>query len=809
MDKLLSTINSPDDLKRLSHKQLEQLAAEMREALCRLASTRTAHFASNLGVVELTLALHTTFDFSRDRLIWDTGHQVYPHKMITGRYDEFHTMRAKGGLMGYPNPAESDYDLFMTGHAGCSVGTALGLKCGDDLLRPDENRHVVAVVGDGAFPCGIVFEAMNNAGGLKKNLIVILNDNKMSICPRVGGLAESLDRLRMAHFYTGLKAEVQKLLNRVPVIGDPVERFLSQVKDADQGRPAGRHVLRGPRLPLHRAGRRPQHPPVAEVSEHGAAGPRAGAAARGDREGARLPAGRRRPDHVPRPRPLPARERLGRAAEESRPAGRPTPSWSATPCSTQMRANPKVVVITAAMCQGNMLEPVRDEFPDRFFDVGICESHAVAFAAGLAKAGLRPIVDIYSTFLQRSYDQIFQEVALQNLPVTLLLDRAGLVGPDGPTHHGVFDLAYLRPLPNLVVMAPGDAAGRGADDRLGLAARRPGGHPLSQGRGRDASPRPRRPIELGKAEVLRSGRRRHVRRLRHAAGRRASQAADRLADEGIDFGVINARFVKPLDTATILRAVRECPLVVTVEEGVLMGGFGSAVLEAACRRRPGRQPHPPPGHPRSLHRARQPAANCWPTWAWTPRASCGRAGNGSADRETQRPSTAGRAHEPEAHADDSNRPAHAVQTSATACESCLLGAGQRPRRAGRGRAAAAGHRATRPDRLQPTSPATEDLSNVEADLAIVLGGDGSILRAARQMGHRQVPVVAVNLGKLGFLANMSPAELPDVLARFRRRQAARRRAPDVRVHGAPRRRSLRPAARAERGGRPGRHARSR
>ena len=232
MDKLLSTIESPEDLKRLSHKELATLADEMREALCRLVSTRTAHFASNLGVVELTLALHTTFDFRRDRLIWDTGHQVYAHKMVTGRYDEFQTMRAKGGLMGYPNPAESDYDLFLTGHAGCSVGTALGMKCGDDLLRPDERRHVVAVVGDGAFPCGVVFEAMNHAGGLKKNLIVILNDNKMSICPRVGGLAESLDRLRTAHFYTGLKVEVQKLLNRVPVIGDPVERFLTQIKDA-------------------------------------------------------------------------------------------------------------------------------------------------------------------------------------------------------------------------------------------------------------------------------------------------------------------------------------------------------------------------------------------------------------------------------------------------------------------------------------------------------------------------------------------------------------------------------------------------
>ena len=232
MDKLLSTIHLPRDLKKLSHEQLKQLAAEMREAICQLACTRTAHFASNLGVVELAIALHTSFDFSLDRLVWDTGHQVYAHKMLTGRYDEFPTMRAKGGLMGYPNPAESDYDLFMTGHAGCSVATALGLRVGDEMLKPDQPRHVVAVIGDGAFPSGIVYEAMNNAGGLKKNLIVVLNDNKMSICPRVGGLAESLDRLRMNPFYTGLKSEVQKLLTHVPVIGDPVERFLSQIKDA-------------------------------------------------------------------------------------------------------------------------------------------------------------------------------------------------------------------------------------------------------------------------------------------------------------------------------------------------------------------------------------------------------------------------------------------------------------------------------------------------------------------------------------------------------------------------------------------------
>ncbi len=611
MDKLLSTINSPEDLKKLSHKQLEQLAGEMREALCRLASTRTAHFASNLGVIELTLALHTTFDFSRDRLIWDTGHQVYPHKMVTGRYDEFHTMRAKGGLMGYPNPAESEYDLFMTGHAGCSVGTALGLKCGDGLLRPEENRHAVAVVGDGAFPSGAVFEAMNNAGGLKSNLIVVLNDNKMSICPRVGGLAESLDRLRTAPFYTGLKVEVQKMLNRVPVLGDPVERFLSQVKDAVKAGLLGGMIFED--LGFHYIGpvdghnirqlqkylsmvREVQGPVLLHVvTEKGHGFP---------------PAAK---DPTTFHAPAPFQRENGSVVPVKRVCSRPPyTELVRNALLEQMRANPKVVTITAAMCQGNMLEPVRDEFPDRFFDVGICESHAVAFAAGLAKAGLRPVVDIYSTFMQRSYDQIFQEVALQNLPVTLLLDRAGLVGPDGPTHHGVFDLAYLRPFPNLVVMAPGDATdvapmidwalrhqgpvamrypktpaetiARPAAPVGGDSSRRSVAVSLDNRR-LESPPttvrdRDTRGLQLGEAEVLHWG----VDGIFIACGTLLGacvQAVDRLAEEGIDFGAINARFVKPLDGATILPAVRDCPLVVTVEEGVLMGGFGSAVLEAA------------------------------------------------------------------------------------------------------------------------------------------------------------------------------------------------------------------------------------
>jgi 1-deoxy-D-xylulose-5-phosphate synthase len=594
MDKLLSTIISPHDLLKLSHPQLVQLAGEMREAICRLACTRTAHFASNLGVVELAIALHTSFDFARDRLIWDTGHQVYAHKMLTGRYDEFTTMRAKGGLMGYPNPAESDYDLFVTGHAGCSVATALGLRVGDDLIEsidagqpsPPNNtpkdkasnpRHVVAVIGDGAFPSGIVFEAMNNAGGLKKNLILVLNDNKMSICPRVGGLAESLDRLRMNPFYTGLKSEVQKYLTKVPVIGDPVERFLSQMKDAvkagllggmffeDLGfryiGPVDGHNIR--QLQKYMAMVREFKGPVLlhVVTEKGHG----------------FQPAEEDPTSFHSPAPF-KRENGEIISLKTSP-----PPYTQTvrdAVHERMKADSRVVSITAAMCQGTMFEPIRDDFPDRFFDVGICESHAVAFAAGMAKSGMRPVVAIYSTFMQRSYDQIFQEMSLQNLPVTLLLDRAGIVGPDGPTHHGVFDIAYLRPFPNLVVMAPGDAQDVESMVRMALELDCPTAIRFPKAAA-EAVERPVQPLELGKAEIYRRGRDGTI----IACGTMftsAVDAAEQLAEEGLDVGVINARFVKPLDTATLLRAVKESPFTVIVEEGALMGGFGSAVLEAAC-----------------------------------------------------------------------------------------------------------------------------------------------------------------------------------------------------------------------------------
>ncbi|MGW8257323.1 MAG: 1-deoxy-D-xylulose-5-phosphate synthase N-terminal domain-containing protein, partial [Thermoguttaceae bacterium] len=362
MDQLLASIHSPKDLQKLSYKQLQQLAAEMRAAICRLACTRTAHFSSNLGVVELTLALHTSFDFSEDRLVWDTGHQVYAHKMLTGRYDEFPTMRVKGGLMGYPNPAESDYDLFMTGHAGCSVSTALGLRVGDEFFSGDRVRHVVAVIGDGAFASGIVFEAMNNAGGLKKNLIVVLNDNKMSICPRVGGLAESLDQLRLNPFYTGLKNEVQKVLNSVPVIGDPVERFLSQIKDAvkagllggmffeDLGfryiGPVDGHNVRQLQKYLTLV-KEFQGPVLLHVvSEKG--------------HGFKPAADDPTTFHAPAPFEASNGEVL-----EFKTSGLSSYTQVVSDAVyTRMKSDPKVVAISAAMCQGTMLERVRDDFPD-------------------------------------------------------------------------------------------------------------------------------------------------------------------------------------------------------------------------------------------------------------------------------------------------------------------------------------------------------------------------------------------------------------------------------------------------------------
>jgi 1-deoxy-D-xylulose-5-phosphate synthase len=578
MAEILPTIESPRDLQNLSLPQLEQLATEMRLTLCQLLAHRTAHFASNLGVVELCLALHREFDFARDRLIWDTGHQVYPHKLITGRYKNFETIRTRGGLMGFPNPAESPYDLFMTGHAGCSVSTALGLRSGD-VLRGEADRYSVAVIGDGALPSGIVFEALNNAGGMKEKMLVVLNDNKMSICPRVGGVAEYLDRLRTSSNYKNIKHQISRILKNIPVVGDPAEQFLWQMKESLK---SGLHMgmlfeelnfryigpIDGHNIPqllkylrMVKDCDRPVLLHVVTNKGHGFA-----------------PAVQD-PVYYHTPAPFTCNGKEQVIPIKKGTAVKAFTDIASESILAEMAANPLVTVMTAAMCQGNKLEAVREKFPNRFFDTGICESHAVAFAAGQAKTGLRPIVDIYSTFLQRSYDQIFQEVALQNLPVTFMLDRAGLTGPDGPTHHGMFDIGYMRLFPNMTIMAPGDAWDLREMVRWSLKHDGPTSirYPKANA---DEILGEREPIELGRAEVLdwaEDG-------MLIACGSllaEARKAAQTLRHEGYDVGVINARFIKPLDSETILKAISQCGFVVTIEEGSLMTGFGSAVLEAA------------------------------------------------------------------------------------------------------------------------------------------------------------------------------------------------------------------------------------
>ncbi len=574
---ILSKLKSPKELRGLSDSDLQKLSDEIREALLSIVSDRAAHFASNLGVVELCIALHMVYDFSVDRLIWDTGHQIYPHKLITGRFDQFSTIRRRGGLMGYPNPVESEYDLFVTGHAGSSVSTVLGMKAADDLLFTD-GRKSVAVIGDGALPSGIVFEAMNNAAGLNKDLLVILNDNKMGICPRVGGVASYLDKARVAPFYNGLKRDVSWLLNKLPLVGESTEKMLGGFKDAVKSflhggmlfeemgfryiGPVDGHDINSLRQYLEMI-RDVKGPVLLHVfTEKG----------HGFEPACKDPV----KFHTPSP--------FKRDGENEIVPVKSSSSLSYTEVMSDaifnaMHEDTRVCVLTAAMCAGNKLERIRDEYPDRFFDTGICESHAVAFAGGMAKSGMLPVVDIYSTFLQRSFDQIFQEVALQNLPVVFTLDRAGLCGPDGPTHHGVFDNSYMRIFPNMVVMAPADDQEIRPMLDFALTCGKPASirYPKAN---IETVQRQVSPMELGKAEVLSWGTDGNILSCGTMLPS-AISAAKSLAKEGISVGVTNARFVKPVDDQVVAQAAAS-GFVITIEENAVTGGFGSAVLESAA-----------------------------------------------------------------------------------------------------------------------------------------------------------------------------------------------------------------------------------
>ena len=626
---LLRKISSPQDLRSMSNADLEELAREIRSEICRLSETRSIHFASNLGVVELTIALHYCFDFLWDRLVWDVGHQCYPHKMLTGRFGQFDTLRTHGGLSGYPCPEESAYDLFKTGHAGCSVGTALGLSLGDSLVAERQNalerrreRISVAVVGDGAFSSGPVFEALNHAGDLHKKLIVVLNDNEMSICPRVGGFGRYLDQIRMAPGYLGTKTWLHRYFDRLP----SAHNFLSRFKDALRTGLVGGAFFED--LGFHYVGpinghdipslidyfetvktfEGPVFLHVMTIKGHGyAPAENDPSHFHSSRPHSNDFAQKRASKIASRSSNAETRQNAKKALERdanSRVFDRSPDSeqfdvrvadveqsftfWAQTAIMRLMRENPRVCVVVAAMTQGNMLENARRDFPERFFDVGISEAHAVNFAAGLAKAGMRPIVDIYSGFLQRAYDHLFQETSLQNLPIVFSLDRAGFVGADGPTHHGVFDLSYLRPFPNMTVVAPGDSSDMTLAFDFALQQDGPVAirYPKTKA-GRIERKGDVAPFELGRAERVREGTDGAILACGGELCQTALDAARAIAQGEVvgvpklDVAVYNARFAKPVDVEMVRETLGRSLPVVTLEENAAPGGFGAAVLEIA------------------------------------------------------------------------------------------------------------------------------------------------------------------------------------------------------------------------------------
>ena len=572
---LLDQIDSPEALRRLPVESLPALAAEMRAELIEAISKTGGHLGSGLGVVELTIALHYVHDFRHDRLVFDVGHQCYPHKMLTGRRGRMGTMRQIDGLCGFPHPVESDFDLFHTGHAGTSISLGLGLAVADKAAGSD--RRTVVVIGDAGYGAGVAFEAMNAASEAGVNLLVILNDNEMSISRTVGAMSRYLTRVRTGPLVTGAKKELHELIKHIPVIGAKMDRSLRESLSMIRSVVAQGHVFEefgfdyfGPmdghdlaRLvhTLQDLRQRPGLNLVHLVTTKGA--------------GCELAAGDPQRLHGVKPNPpgsgLP--EKPVGAAPRKIP---PYTDVFAEHLVRRAQDEPRIVGVTAAMADGTGLQKLKDALPAQCFDVGICEQHAVAFAGGLAKGGRIPVVAIYSTFLQRGYDQLFQELLIQNARVVLALDRAGLVD-DGATHHGLFDIAYLRAMPNTVLMAPANADELTA--MLDLALEHEGPIAIRYPRdGAPPAPGPIEPIELGRAVTLREGR--DVSLVAYGTMvELALAAADRLAERGIEATVVNARFAKPIDKAT-MAAAAQTPLLVTLEEHAVHGGFGAAVLES-------------------------------------------------------------------------------------------------------------------------------------------------------------------------------------------------------------------------------------
>jgi 1-deoxy-D-xylulose-5-phosphate synthase len=577
LSKLLQQINSTDDIHALSYLQLNELAGELRQLMIETVAKNGGHLAPSLGVVELTLGLHKVLNMPPDKIIWDVGHQSYAHKIITGRRDKFATLRQLGGISGFSRPEESKYDAFGTGHSSTSISAALGLAIARDLKG--EKHRVVAVIGDGAMTGGMAFEALNNAGHLKKDLIVVLNDNEMSIAQNVGAMSGYLARLRTDPMYTRGKEELEHLMRKIPV-GPAMLRVGLRLRDSlkylvvpgmffeEMGffylGPVDGHDIKQVASVLQRA-KTMKGPVLVHVLTKKGKGYK------------------------------PAEDNPGRfhgvgpfdIASGEIIKNSNIPSYTDVFGRTMIklaREDESVVAITAAMTSGTGLNNFARLYPKRFFDVGIAEQHAVTMAAGMAAGGYHPVVAIYSTFLQRAFDQILHDVCLQKLPVTFAIDRAGIVGEDGATHNGLFDFAYLRPIPNMVIMAPKDE--NELQHMLATAVKHPGPAAVRYPRGAGAGcvlDEVLETIPIGKAEILKKGS--QVTLL--AAGstvRLAVEAADVLAGRGINAAVINARFVKPLDEDCILHYAKQTGFLFILEEHVLHGGFGSAVLELLSAR---------------------------------------------------------------------------------------------------------------------------------------------------------------------------------------------------------------------------------
>jgi 1-deoxy-D-xylulose-5-phosphate synthase len=578
LPKMLDSIHSPQDLKKLRVEELPQLANEIRNLILDVVSKTGGHLASNLGTVELTIALHYVFDSPRDTIIWDVGHQCYTHKILTGRRERFGTLRQRGGILGFPDRQESEHDIYNTGHASTALSAALGITVARDKLKKD--HKVIAVVGDGGLTGGVAWEALNQIGHLREPIVIVLNFNEMSISPNVGALSKYLSYLVSGQHYLRIKDQAKSILKSIPAVGPPIIKAGRAMEDAVK-------KVFFPGLVFEELGIRYVGPvqghslkSLIEVFEDARTYDGPVLIHCVTQKGRGYAPARMNPERFHGAAPF------NRATGE--PLGRPAvPTYSQVFGRTMVKLacrDEKIVAITAAMPEGTGLSGFARELPDRFYDVGIAEQHAVNFAAGLALRGLKPVVAIYSTFLQRAYDQLYHDVSLQDLPVVFALDRAGLVSDDGPTHQGVNDIAYLRHMPHMIVMAPKDEneLQRMVKSALGYGHPTAIRFPKGGGRGVPLEDDPRE-IKIGESERLKEGD-----NLILAYGSMvypALEAAAELEKEGLSLAVINARFAKPLDEAAILPYAKAGKAVITVEEGVVSGGFGSAVRELLDRER--------------------------------------------------------------------------------------------------------------------------------------------------------------------------------------------------------------------------------